>query len=1393
MSKTIKRGVLLALSLTVLVCLAFVAGMQGSRKASASPSVEIFADLKGSGGDAVTLDVTVTGNSGETQVWVKKNIVKDNAPNLNASSYIWSLMDGFAPNNDLGNTQFKSTLELESSSEVMSGNQTLALFVKTLNGGVIENYYKEFTSEELNKVVVFDILLEGASGQSGYQILESSEVNFDFVTNIAASSYTVKLGDAVLYSSQAESGSLDLTEFDGGEYILTATAELNGIKSSKEFNVYIVDRYDKYRPFVSSVNSEIISAGSNEVLKVTVQIMTACGEFADYESLAVDVSPARSSLVFNEESRALSNGVMTVIFQSGEYAQVNGIFDLYAAVSDGRMTDTVIKRADHARASEMTFTVTEADGVYTLSANAEIDGIEADSYRFYREDLNGKLLISYGESQIEWKPSYAGEYVLYAQAYAADSLSFEAEKSEVVTVGSTEKFDNAELSVTDLNNAEIDIEGFGELTVGGAYRVQIKGIDTAYVRFLVGPDKFLPQTAKSLIIAPELMFVPQRVGKIFVTAYISSVDGFSYADKVLTCAFDVRAVSREISVEAEDSYAFGESLTVPAATVFDEFGKETDDAVFVTVSYYGSNIALVNGAFTPEYHGAYTATYSIEFEGETITKNVTLYVEYDEMQELPLNVIADFGHPDMVSSVRINSDSAGSTLKYLDYFEGKEGAVEYRALGDDKWHRFSFSTLPYAENYEGIFEYVAVTMFVPENADIYWVSMTLGDEGRPIDNTAPAWGYSGFERGEWKDYLFPASLLNYKDAANPLGDNAARVYFWTSPTGNFTSIYISKISLIAYDRALLVEPYGEYELGDTVTLNAATVVDSQLNEVEGAEYSVSVFYPGSDVTVTDGKFTAEHYGTYTVTYSTVYDGETYSREIKVVIPYPETREPLAHNVIEDFSHPTAVVNMKTAGNSSGKFLDYFAGENGVYEVKVLNDYGWHHVDFKTPLNYADYKDTYKYIVARMYFTDSASTGVYYLNFAESREDGKPVNQSGGEDSIVYNTWKDYYIPITALSYRNSDPAKGNVFGVDGAGAFWYWPKLSGSTTYTYFYVSEIYLVAEPGIVAKVNGNKLVGEELTVNIQDPKSVESFNVTLTKPDNTTVAVQHGDKFTAQLGDYTFTISGFDSSLWYTKSLVYSFSVVETASDTQPLEWEVFNSVSAMSSVTTRGSSGSTITAEYMDTYAGENGVVKFTYGGWYPHFKVAPKFAAGAYEDYDYIGFKIFIPTESDVVYTYIGAGNSGWTGLFAIDSIASKQAGTNLNGGTLNYTYGEWKTYLFDIKDFYFDANTSWFTVWSSDGNAGHTYYLSEIMAYKASEITVATEGTLEVDEEITVSASDNVNMNYTFIVTAPNGTAVTLTDGKFTATQAGTYTVKVYGAMGEFMDYTKYTFTVTQP
>lgn len=288
---------------------------------------------------------------------------------------------------------------------------------------------------------------------------------------------------------------------------------------------------------------------------------------------------------------------------------------------------------------------------------------------------------------------------------------------------------------------------------------------------------------------------------------------------------------------------------------------------------------------------------------------------------------------------------------------------------------------------------------------------------------------------------------------------------------------------------------------------------------------------------------------------------------------------------------------------------------------------------------------------------------------------------------------------------------------------------------------------------------------------------------------ITVQDGCFLPAVSGNYLVEATATDSS-GNTATATESFYVREEVRANELL------SLDDATDIENIGSTGMDVS--YLDTFAGENGVAKFSYTGGYlaNQFSFLPIGNTSNFGDlqtnYDTFVVRMYIVQSADV--------------KNAFTNLAIKDYATNTNYYSITpVEYNRWVDYKFEIESLQCFAGTELnlrdrAKIWgygNEELNGTNNEYKGEFYVADMSaknQASVSVSGDTVMGSTLTIE-SGALSADSEIIVTAPSGTQTKVTDGRYTIAERGAHTVELRSldvwALTEF-NGTPYAFTEKQ-
>ena len=414
----------------------------------------------------------------------------------------------------------------------------------------------------------------------------------------------------------------------------------------------------------------------------------------------------------------------------------------------------------------------------------------------------------------------------------------------------------------------------------------------------------------------------------------------------------------------------------------------------------------------------------------------------------------------------------------------------------------------------------------------------------------------------------------------------------------------------------------------------------------------------------------------------------------------------------------------------------------------------------------------------------SGSGVLYISsiYAAKKQD---VTVTGGEnakvgDEITLNvTSGEVACTLTAFAPDGSRvTVTDNKFTAEQAGKYYVRAEyVSDGVTVYGLGALEIEVKALADFRAKAfTGTAIVGTAITVpgaelisggatveTAETAKSVTYGGANVTLTENKTFTPNAA-------GDYVVNYEIVHEGRTYAVSQTITVARKAAAKN----EIESFDDPSSVNSVIAYWNDGNSVTKTYLESFEGETNVVKLEYSenGWgWPSFTWIPRHDLDDYAEYDYIVVRAyFADCEGKVLRAVMGGGDYH---IEPIDATGYVHDGS-VNSGDYHFVYGGWKNYVYPIRNFIDAWKTGdvSFGRWLMAGESGSgVLYISSIYAAKKQDVTVTGGENAKVGDEITLNVTSG-EVACTLTVVDPDGNAVTVTNGKFTAEKAGKYYVR---------------------
>ena len=462
-------------------------------------------------------------------------------------------------------------------------------------------------------------------------------------------------------------------------------------------------------------------------------------------------------------------------------------------------------------------------------------------------------------------------------------------------------------------------------------------------------------------------------------------------------------------------------------------------------------------------------------------------------------------------------------------------------------------------------------------------------------------------------------------------------------------------------------------------------------------------------------------------------------------------------MILDYSNPNVAASLE--GN--GEWLEEYKGLNGVmriYSDGKLNDRSMWSWGNWTPIFAKDYYGSFTHITFELYAegADRFTSLVYAVENAV-HPDGSVHNHDivlKGKLVDGYNRVSlpmDEFLPF--YQYYVEQPF------------FWI-----GSSDSFNLYFDAIRATNELTVTNQAGDNVIAGSHTLsddhVSVFTAAGCEAADIERKIYSSDGLIAESGDTFVVE-GDKTYTVVysaiGSDGKP-YTAS--YSFNVVNIAKAGLVYDFATVNGLGGYN----------TQKLEWLASYQGETGVVKFTNGAtdWDTAWclnGIKPLFGKTYYGQCDHLVLRLY-------------SSEKAWVNFAVEVDSADDRAYINFQ------TNGEgWADYYVPIDGFLgkwdmFGRSILWST-------HARELYLSEIRAVKKAEITSQITGNQALGSEITLSdnAGTVIGANAVCTVLTPTQGEIAVTNGKFTPTEEGVYTVR-YRAISDTGIITQGSYTI---
>lgn len=773
--------------------------------------------------------------------------------------------------------------------------------------------------------------------------------------------------------------------------------------------------------------------------------------------------------------------------------------------------------------------------------------------------------------------------------------------------------------------------------------------------------------------------------------------------------------------------------------------------------------------------------YCNEILGPTTMRSNTLIKEIvtGPKTAKPRDEIAAFNSKDdlqyFTSTLTSDANTTGATLSWKQEAYGVAGGVLYGKFTTDSIFSLNFD-IPALNPYYREYDYIVFRTNIRKPADTRYIQYAK------FFNAHSTLGY--VYHNNWINYIYrindktPEQLQNAKFEFTP---------DLTKGTGEFyiDEIYLMKDVGRADLSVKVVNSHGEQVLkeGDTLsaevinpsnaTYKSFTITDPNGNQVDN---------PSSFV-AKKGKYTA------TITISTSHldrfrNNLYYAGSVPTVITKTFIVRSPSDDVIFSFTNDSEMGSISANSGVTLTRSETCEKSNAETEKGILN------VAFKnvtsvdltfnvTTLN-PNYKD-YSYIVVRVYMK-GGNTQASSINL-------------GGITAIVnayeyHNAWKNYIFKVK--DYTTSQLQKLTLhFGVTN----------DGSTT-GYVYIDDIFLMKDAGENAEntgldinITGKQTEGEQITVDVENPNSIDIKSIIIKDPDKNVVyqntkpyltysnnEVHTGSNtFIAKKGTYTVTIytirivyvgwnegtrESIRDALYYggAETIFTKQFVIASNSDiVHPFDSDTEN-------VTATGATLNWVESVQLDTEFGGTGILHGTHTGNVTLNINVPN-RAPYYNEYDWLVVRAYFPKTNDATTHIVDTDFCGVTANEIDDWVA----------------HNLWVNYVYNIATLSKEQlqNATLNLISSTNTTGTGEFWIEEIYLMKdfsKSDISIDISGNLVENGNARVTLTNPSGARFmSYQVLSPNGTAITnLTSEKelevvtdIDTLTSGVYTIKL--------------------
>lgn len=787
---------------------------------------------------------------------------------------------------------------------------------------------------------------------------------------------------------------------------------------------------------------------------------------------------------------------------------------------------------------------------------------------------------------------------------------------------------------------------------------------------------------------------------------------FAYANDDTTVeAYNFTVGTLSVDTLSQSWFTVGKDSKLPRALLTDG-DQETDGEI----EFYLYN--LVNGEkteITDKTVRANDNSVALFLQAESAAGIKTSRLVFPVVSVYEAGMILDYSNPNVAASLEGNGE-------WLEEYKGLNGVMRIYSdgkLNDRSMWSWGNWTPIFAKDYYGSFTHITFELYA-EGADrftslAYAVENAVHPDGSVHNH----------------DIVLKGKLVDgYNRVSLPMDEflpfyqyYVEQPFFWIGSSDSF-NLYFDAIR--ATNELTVTNQAGDNVIAGSHTLSDDHVSVFTAAGCEATDIERKIYSSDGLIAESGDTFVVEGDKTYTVVYSAIgSDGKPYTASYSFTAWNEKYRDTLY-----------AIDSESDLGGKHDNitFLDSYEGETGVMKVKGGADWQWL-MRGVTPVFQKDYYSNVDLIVLRVR-TDSKFT---FALLAEN-------SSAPYCDTVTVtnrDSWLDYAIPIDPF-YNNWE---------DYVGALMLFSNGNGENTN--LYISEI-RVAKKAEIANNTPDVFAGNYTINDNKQTAFAGCTDLQCKVYEDGTELVMSGDTFTTVAGKtYTVVYTAKDSG----RDVYGSYSFVVHGLSEAGLLYD-FASESGLGMYNGGSFNETDPNLAWLESYKGETGVVKFTNrrtGDWDTAWflsGIKPLFGKTYYDQCDYLVLRLYSSEKAWMNFAVEG------------DSAADKEY--------INFqTNGEgWADYYVPIDGFLgkwdmFGTSIHWST-------HARELYLSEIRAVKKAEITSQITGNQVLGSEITLSdnAGTAIGANAVCTVLTPTQGEIAVTNGKFTPTEEGVYTVR---------------------